>query len=273
MSLPNAASAAETARTALARLGDQVDLPLPEFFRRICEIATESLRIERAGIWLFVNGDKVLRCVSLYERSKRKHSKGSCLSLAECPSFLRSISTAALMPCASVRNDPRTVELAGVYLGPLGIASALYAPLQRNERATGMFFFEHVGSPRDWTDSDRSFALEVAELVVERMQSAEGALKTSSARTHFVIVPPAIPPTLKRADDLKNLLIEIEVLARAGKKLASGERFLRIAEAAARGAALLRSLFEAETAEHETLPSSVDDDTDEHPALPASATR
>jgi len=82
---------AETVRNDLGRLADQADLPLPELFRRVCEAAAESLRVERAGIWLFVNGDKVLRCVSLFERSKRKHAKGACLSLAECPAFLRAI--------------------------------------------------------------------------------------------------------------------------------------------------------------------------------------
>jgi hypothetical protein len=264
------ASSAETASSALARLSEQPELALPEVFRRVCETAAETLRIERAGIWLFVNGDKILRCVSLFERSKRKHAKGACLSLSECPSFLRSIAGVALLPCESARTDPRTAELSGAYLAPLGIASVLYAPLQRDGRPIGMLFFEHKGSPRDWSDPDRTFALSVADLVVDRIKAAEGALKTAP-RTHFVVVPPAVPAPLRLAHDLKEMLNEIEVLARTNLKAGAGERLSRIAEKAARGLALLHGLFETETAEHETVPDSLGDDTDEHPALPTSA--
>lgn len=255
----------ETARQHLARLADQPDLPLPEVFRRACEAASETLRVERAGIWLFVNGDKVLRCVNLFERSRHKNSKGVCLSLAECPAFLRAINSAPLVPCENVRTDPRVGELNDSYLAPLGIASVLYAPLQRDGRAVGALFFEHVGSPRDWSDPDRAIALSLADFVVDRMKSAEGALRTAP-RTHFVMVPPALPPSARLAHDLKDLLAEIEVLAGSPGIAGAAERFHCIADIAARGAAIVCKLFDAQinTGEHETLP---DDDTGEHKAL------
>ncbi|HEY3787486.1 MAG TPA: GAF domain-containing protein [Urbifossiella sp.] len=275
MALPMPASGAnkpqaETVRNPLARLAGQPDLPLPEVFRRVCEAAAESLRVERAGIWLFVNGDKVLRCVSLFERSKRKHSKGACLSLVECPSFLRALGTAALLPCESARSDPRTGELTKTYLAPLGIVSSLCAALQRDGRVVGVIFFEHVGSPRNWTDHDRSYSLAVSDLVVNRMKLAEGTLRTAQP-THFVVVPPAVSKPARLAFELKDLLTEIEVMARTGQMAGAAERFARIADAASRGTAIVRGLFEAqaETAEHETVPDALDDDTGEHEALPA----
>ena len=67
----DAASALETVRQFLARLADQPDLALPEVFRRVSEMACETLQVERAGIWLFVNGDRVLRCVNLFEQTRR----------------------------------------------------------------------------------------------------------------------------------------------------------------------------------------------------------
>ena len=170
---------AETARNSLARLADQSDLALPEVFRRVCEAATESLRIERAGIWLFVNNDKVLRCVSLFERSKRKHSKGACLSLSDCPAFLRTIGSVSLLPCEAARNDPRTSELASTYLAPLGIGSVLYTPLQRDGRVVGVLFFEHIGSPREWSDNDRSFSSDDVDLAFTATPVARQDLQTS----------------------------------------------------------------------------------------------
>ena len=260
------AQAVETARQYLARLSDQPDLPLPEVFRRVSEAASETLRVERAGIWLFVNGDKVLRCVNLFERSRRKHTKGACLSLADCPAFLRTIGTTSLLPCEKARTDPRVSELASAYFAPLGIASVLYAPLLREGRVVGLLCYEHVGSPRDWSDPDRSIALKIADFVVGRMKTAEGSLRTTP-RAHFVIVPPAVPAPTQLAHDLKDLLVEIEVLARSSGVAGAAERFHRIADAAARGVVIVHKLFDSqdETGEHDTLP---DEDTGEHQALP-----
>src|SRR5690348_11215349 len=137
--------AVESPRAAMARLADLPDLPLPEVFRRVCEAAADALRVERVGVWLFVTGDKVLRCVSLFERSKRRHGKGTCLSLAEFPSFLRAVSAAQLLPCTAARSDPRTAELRDPYLAPLGITSVLDAPLVRDGRLVGVVCHEHVG--------------------------------------------------------------------------------------------------------------------------------
>ena len=267
------ASALETARLLLARLADQPDLALPEVFRRVCEMACETLQIERAGIWLFVNGDRVLRCVNLFERSRRRHSKGACLALGECPVFLKALASTPLISCENARSDPRVAELLAPYLAPLNIASALFVPALRDGRASGALFFERVGSPREWSESERAASLRIADFVVERMKSAEGSLRTGP-RAHFVAGPPAVPPNVQLAHDLKNLLIEIEVLARTQDPAGSAGRMQRIAEAAARGGAALRKLTDSqvETAEHETLREAVDEDTDEHRALaPATA--
>lgn len=264
----DAASALETVRQFLARLADQPDLALPEVFRRVSEMACETLQVERAGIWLFVNGDRVLRCVNLFEQTRRRHSKGACLALSECPRFLKALASAPLVSCENARTDPRVAELLALYLAPLDIASALFVPALRDGRASGALFFERIGSPREWSEAERAAGLEIADFVVERMKSAEGALRTGP-RAHFLSGPPAVPPTVQLTHDLKNLLIEIEVLARTQGPTGAAERLQRIAEAAARGGAALRKLTDSqvETAEHETLPESADDDTDEHLAL------
>jgi hypothetical protein len=266
-------TAAESARQSLARLAAPTDLPLPELFRRVCEAAVETLRIDRAGIWLFVNGDQMLRCVNVFERSSRKHGKGACLALGECPAFLRAIASAPLLPCESARTDPRTVELASSYFAPLGIASTLDAPLQRDGRLIGVLFCEHIGSPRGWSDADRAYALALAEFVVQRIKAAESALKTTAGTQYIVTPPPPVPVPALLAHQLKDLLAEIEVLARSTSTTGVSDRLGRIAEAASRGTGIAHKLFDAQTAtgEHETVRDELDDDTGEHPVLPASA--
>ena len=260
--------ALENVRRFLARLADQVEVALPEAFRRVCETGAETLDVERAGLWLFVNADQVLRCVNLFERSRRMHSKGACLNLTEYPVFLRAVGSAPFLSCENARSDPRVSELGTAYLGPLGIASVLDVPLRREGRVVGGLFFEHVGSPRTWSESDRAIALQLGDFIVERMKSAEGTLRTAP-RTQYVSVPSAVPAPARLAHDLEDLLGEIEVLARSPGLAGASERFRRIADAAARGASTLRKLFDsqAEPGGRDTLPDPPDDDTGEHQAL------
>ena len=71
----------ELARLEMARLAVEEDRPLPGVFRRICEIAADTLQVERVGIWLLTADHKAMRCADLYERSRREHSEGVTLRL------------------------------------------------------------------------------------------------------------------------------------------------------------------------------------------------
>lgn len=270
-------SVVENARPPLARLADPPDLPLPEVFRRACEAAAETLRVERAGVWLFVNTDKSLRCVSLFERSKRRHSKGACLPLADFPTFLRAISAAPLLPCEAARADPRTAELRDTYLVPFGITSVLDVPLLRDGRVVGMACLEHVGPAREWADDDRAFALELADFLTGRMRVAEGVLRTTGQRPSHAVPPPAPrqPAAGGAAHDLRNVFNQIlahaELLARLpGLPTGVADRAVRIADAVHEGVALVRALFDPAAAEHDSV-NVAQDDTGEHAPLPPDA--
>jgi hypothetical protein len=268
----------------LVRLVAQPDLPLPEVFRRVCEAAADALRVERVGVWLIVNEGKALRCASLFERSKHRHSKGVCLTLAEFPGFFRAIAAAPLVACESARSDPRTAELRESYLAPHGITSVLDAPLARNGRVVGVVCHEHVGPPRAWSEDDRAFALAAADLIVDRMKAAEGMLRTSYRDAGFAPKPNGRHAEAKpgaAAHEFRNLLAEIianaELVAHVpGLPAGVADRLARIADAAGRGVSLVRALCEPaaagepDTGEYESLPRPpADDDTGEQGALSA----
>ncbi len=253
--------AAEDASRMLARLAEPPDLPLPELFRRVCEAVGEYLDVDRAGVWLFVNSDKLLRCVNHFDRSTVKHTKGACLSLGECPAFLRTLSTDAVLPLRVDGADAPSRELARVYLAPRGIDSLLCAPLRRDGRVVGAAFFECL-APRPWSEREIAFARACAELIGARIQAAEGALRRPVCPS-----PPAIVTPIRLAEELRNQLSEIEAMASAGPVTA--DRFKCIAEIAARGTAILHTLYPAlrESAERETLSGPTEDDTGEHQPL------
>ena len=49
-------------------------------------------------------------------------------------------------------KDPRTAELVGWYLAPLGIGSMMDAPVFAGGVLAGALCHEHVGPPREWTE-------------------------------------------------------------------------------------------------------------------------
>src|SRR6185436_15187741 len=63
------------------------------------------------------------------------------------------------------RQAPETRELTESYLRPLGITSMLDAPVFRDGEVVGVVCFEHVGSPRAWSDAESTFASSVADML------------------------------------------------------------------------------------------------------------
>ena len=261
------AAAEYPTRAQLNRLVDQSDLSLPEVFRRVCEVSAEALRVERAGVWLFVNDDRLLRCVSLFERSKRRHSKGACLPLSDTSAYLRAVSTNRLLACESARTDPRTAELRDHYLTPNGITSRLDASLVRDQRLVGVICHEHVGPPRDWSDADRALAQSVADLVTQKMRTTERDFRNSRHCPPSVTLHPAPQAVYQEFHNaLSEILASAEGIYRMpGLPPAVIDRLRRITEAANRSVSLLRQTHEPPpkadegTGEHQPLPSTPDD--------------
>lgn len=252
-----------------ARLAAEPGAPLPEVFRRVCEAAADAVRVERVGVWLFVNSDRALRCVSLFERSKRRHSKGACMPLAVPSEYLRAVSTAPLLAAPEARTDPRTCELGATYLAPNGITSVLDAPLMRDDRLVGVLCCEHVGPSRAWTDPERRAARAVADLVVARMSAAETALRSPNR-----VEAPAPRAARNTGHEFRNVLNEIaahaELVIRVpGLPAAAAARVEKLLAAANRGAALLRTLLGEPEPVAADVPTAtaLSDDTGEHQPL------
>lgn len=157
----------------MVRLIPGPDLPLPALFRRVCEIAAETLKVERAGIWFFVEDGTALSCAHLFERSKGEHSEGVRLRVADFPAYFAALAQRKAIPAEMVASDPRTAELAAAYLTELGITSMLDAPIFLEGQVVGVVCNEHVGPPREWSTEERDFAGSVADQVALKLRAAE----------------------------------------------------------------------------------------------------
>ncbi|MFC6825582.1 GAF domain-containing protein [Halopelagius fulvigenes] len=150
--------------------------------RTITETAAETLDVDRVGIWLFEDGNSVLRCADLYERSADAHAEGEELTAADYPTYFEALEAHRSLAAEDARTDPRTAELAEAYLEPLEIGSVLDATIRSNGGVVGVVCHEHVGEPREWFADERRFAGELADQVLRvlsnrRQRERERALE------------------------------------------------------------------------------------------------
>jgi signal transduction histidine kinase len=168
----------ESARLRLARLRVAGGASLGDVFREATELAARTLQVDRAGIWLFVDGRRAIRCYHLFERAGGEHSEGAMLRAEDFPAYFAALGERRAIAAGEARRDPATHELREAYLEPLGIRAMLDAPLYRDGEVIGVVCHESR-AVRSWSDADREFAASVADRVA--LQFEEAARKDAEA--------------------------------------------------------------------------------------------
>ncbi len=252
-SLPGSDRAFKLALDEIARIPARA--PLEDVFRRATELAADALEVERVGVWLFIDGRTVLRCASLFERSRGQHSSGCMLQVADFPAYFASLNAHKEVPAEDAAQEPWTTELTAEYLEPLGITSMLDAGLFVDGTMVGVVCHEHVGPPRPWTDEAREFAAALADLLALRIQAAEGReLRATFLQQQKRLAAQAKLSAMEEltagiAHDFKNLLMTIRIYgrllsARGDLPDEARQQAEEIVSAVDRGTELARELME-----------------------------
>jgi two-component system cell cycle sensor histidine kinase/response regulator CckA len=177
----------ESARLRLARGSIEGGGSLVSTFQNTTELAADTIRVERCGIWLFVEERRAIRCFDLFERSSRRHSEGAVLRARDFPAYFDALERLRVVQADEAVLAPATRELESAYLTPLGIGAMLDAPLFRNGKVVGVVCHEHVGPPRTWTSRELDFVSSVSDTVALGMEAAalrdaETSLRTREAQ-------------------------------------------------------------------------------------------
>ncbi|HEX8617799.1 MAG TPA: diguanylate cyclase, partial [Thermoanaerobaculia bacterium] len=158
---------------------------LAEALSDITQAASETLEVERVGIWLFTPDRQAIRCVELFERTARTHSGGGELTALRYPIYFGALEAERVIAAHDARFDPRTSAFTKTYLGPFGVTSMLDAPIRRLGQMTGVLCFEHTGPQRTWTLEEENFATSLADLVAMAMDATDRR-QTQEALRHRV---------------------------------------------------------------------------------------
>ncbi|MEH2063887.1 MAG: ATP-binding protein [Nostoc sp.] len=172
-------------------------------FKVITEKAANALEVERVGVWLF-NGDAVplrgsklrgasrregglrqrtkLQCISLYERSKQRHSAGLERNLADYPIYFKALASSYTIVVSDTRTDPRVRELSDELLEPNNIVSLIDTSIWVGGEVMGTVLYEQVGIPRIWEVSEQNFISSIAEFVILSMEVCDRKRAESELR-------------------------------------------------------------------------------------------
>jgi PAS domain S-box-containing protein len=136
-----------------------------EVFREITQISAETLGVERVSIWLFSDDNQQLECVDLYLKSKNLHTIARPLLAKDLPEYFKFISQHRVIAANDIMQHPYTVEFTQGYAQENNIGALLDGTIWLNNKVIGVICHESVGSAREWTLDEQSFAGSVADLV------------------------------------------------------------------------------------------------------------
>lgn len=165
---------------------------ISEGMKTAMEVASDTLEVERAGVWLLGNDNSILECVELFERSAGRHSSGSILAAHDYPEYFKAVKSQRAVDAHDAISDPRTSEFAEEYLEPLGIKSMLDAAIRRKGDIIGVVCFEHIGPTRMWTAEEKTFAGQIGDfinnlLISHDHREAERALRDNEERLELAL--------------------------------------------------------------------------------------
>jgi PAS domain S-box-containing protein len=186
--------------------------------RRITEASSQTLEVERAGIWLFNDHRSKMRCIDLYELSRKRHKAGGVLEASRYPAYFKALQEERTIPAHEARRDPRTREFTKSYLRPLGIRSMLDAPIRLGGEVIGVICHEHKGEERRWTSDEENFAGSMADMVSLMMEGWKRTRAEKELESSLSLLRATLEST---ADGLL-------VVDRAGKFVTFNRKFVKM---------------------------------------------
>ncbi len=144
-----------------------------KFLHEVVQISSETLDVERVGVWFYNSDHSKIFCECLYERGTGKFTKGFDLSARQYPQYFKALAERRAIVADDAQHDKDTQEFTENYLKKFDIRSMLDAPIRRTRGVVGIVCHEHIGSARHWTAEEEQFAATISDFITMALQERE----------------------------------------------------------------------------------------------------
>lgn len=149
---------------AVVRLARMQSDDLDDALVQICKTAACAVGVDRASVWRVLPDRQAIACKVMVQRDSGHHETGVVVPLAAVSHYLAALDADRTLAIADVVHDPRSRELAEVYLQPNGIRSMLDVPIRLQGQLVGILCHEHTQARRHWTAEERDMAATLGDL-------------------------------------------------------------------------------------------------------------
>lgn len=173
---------------ALVALGRRVwseDCTLESAIALICEVAADTLEVERVNVWRCDDARQRIHCIHSYERSARLHNpQGFEETLPLVGEYADQLDDVRVIDVAdvSIGDSPAADDSYQAYFERHQVQSLLDAPIRNQGELLGVVCHEHVGCARMWTPEDQAFAGSIGDYIsaayeISRRREVESRLR------------------------------------------------------------------------------------------------
>jgi PAS domain S-box-containing protein len=142
---------------------DKTDLH--DFLRKVLDVVSNTLNIERVSIWFFNEDKRSIYCDYLYLKRFGEYASETALRVEDYPEYFNTIKTELVLAANDALNDPRTAELAETYLKPRGVLSMMDVPIYFHGETIGIICHEEQDNFREWKRTEMDFAAAISSLL------------------------------------------------------------------------------------------------------------
>ncbi|HRE39751.1 MAG TPA: ATP-binding protein [Ignavibacteria bacterium] len=143
--------------------------------KKILQMASDSLEVERVSYWSTSNNGKIV-CEYLYDQRLEDFNetyKGFILKETEFPKYFNAINKNIPIIADNAREDENTNEFTENYLIPNNISSMLDIPVWYKGNAVGVLCHEHTGDARNWLIEEIDYANSIAIMISLAKEESE----------------------------------------------------------------------------------------------------
>lgn len=161
----------------------------------IVPLATQTLNVDRCGIWLLDEQGVNLICRKLVLGGATRDPEEHTIPMADYPQFTAMLRDSKTIVANDALHDERMADLASDYLPARGIRSMLIARVNEDGRLAGMVSFTQISDMREWHLDEINFANSIADTV--------GLAISAAKRKQAVEEKEALTGRLRRAEKME----------------------------------------------------------------------